>query len=372
MLRISNSRKVGVSLNSKVGGLSKLSQRYLTYRLSRLPALEAIQSKKSDFKGLFSNKAINEVWFNRGEQLVDGLNQSIEQTFVTDGEHSLPNNLPDLISSTIHKPEFYGVYCYSTLLYNLQFFMENIRPSENSAHKITKADSNSLLASPLTEFNNEPRDELKKWINDSFGSLREFRTLLLNSAKGIKGDGVTWLVAESNISQTAINNGGTKSGRGPQFVNLRVVNTYNTGYVDDSVRSGQVNRLKQQKKVREASLKAKQLEIQEKEQQQQQQQQQQESPSKSEQSIVKQETVEESIDELTLGTIEEAELNVLFNDKKLVPLLAIDASPRTYLLDYGVFGKQNYLDNVWECIDWDVVAQRAPQRTQSIIGDLYL
>ncbi|KAK6462289.1 Manganese/iron superoxide dismutase [Scheffersomyces coipomensis] len=380
MFRISNSSRRSIGIQSSKLNFG-LSQRFISFRLPNIQSLETVKSQQSDFEGLFSNNSVNELWFKRGQSLVDGLNQSLEHSNVNSSGTEVPNNLTDLISSTIQKPEYYGIYCYSSLLYNLQFFVENLRPSETTIHKVDQADPNALLANPVFEFVNQPQDEdLKRWIIDSFGSVIEFRTLLLNSAKGIKGDGITWLVAESNNSQSTINNNfqGGKASREPQYVNLKVINTYNTGFVDDSIRSGQVNRLRQQKSARLAALRSKQLERQEKENNEKDSTTTTTTTTEStttseEKTIISEiEEIDEKIDELTLGSTEDADLNTLYNDKKLLPLLAIDSSPRNYLLDYGVFGKQNYLDNVWECIDWDVVAKRTPTRTQAIIGSLYM
>ncbi|ODV78510.1 Mn-superoxide dismutase [Suhomyces tanzawaensis NRRL Y-17324] len=308
-----------------------LSQRNVSFSLPTISTLETVKSTQQDFKGLFSSETVNELWFKRGQQLVEGLNQSLEQASASSSE-SQSNNLLDIIAQTIQKPEHYGIYSYGSLLYNLQFFLESLK--ENSAEvKLSQSEPKDLLKTGNTTFGNIPADEnLKSWLIDSFGSIEEFRNLLLNSAKAIKGDGLVWLVAESNLSQNILKQspsitepGTTKD---PVYNNLAIVNTYNAGVVDDSLRSGQVNRLKLQK---EANL---QLEI----------------------------------DRLTLGTAEEAEFNTLYNDKKLLPVLAIDGSMRNYLLDYGVYGKQQYLENVWECIDWDVVSKRLPVRTKQFIN----
>ncbi|EAZ63015.1 Mn-superoxide dismutase, partial [Scheffersomyces stipitis CBS 6054] len=294
-------------------------------------------NKPDGFTGLFSSSTVSELWFKRGQDLTEGLNQSLEQSYSsTDSEgvsSSESNNLQDIISQSIHKPELYGIYCYASYLYNLQFFLESLK--EGSVSQVVQhGKPEDLLKTPTAEFGNEPKDDkLREWIIDSFGSVVEFRALFLNSANAIKGDGVVWLVAESNLSQSVLKNSPSVTEPGqtkrPIFNKLSVVNTYNAGVVDDSIRSGQIQRLKQQKEAKIAALK---------------------------------------IDELSLGTLEDAEFNNLYTDKKLLPILALDASPRNYLLDYGVFGKQQYLDNVWECIDWDVVSRRLPDRTKQFIN----
>jgi len=327
-----------------------LQRRLLSFNLPTISQLETLKSTEQDFQGLWSNRTVNELWFKRGEQLISGLNGSIEQSNVSDSTTS--SNLPELISQTINHPELYGVYAYSALLYNLQFSLESLKQNTNGTFGVSGPEE--LLKTPTDEFSNIPQnDKLVSWINHSFGSIVEFRTLLLNSAKAIKGDGYVWLVAESNLSQSVLRNSPNIAEPGtskqPIYSNLAIVNTYNVGVVEDSIRSGQMNRLKQQKDAKLAALKQKQKQRQE------------------EQELVEEIEEEKQGDNLTLGSVEEAEFNSLYNDKKLLPLLAIDASQRAYLLDYGVFGKQQYLDNVWECIDWDIVANRLPERTKQFI-----
>ena len=344
------------------------AQRSVSYKLPTINTLETLKSTSQDFSGLFSNKTVDELWFKRGEQLVEGLNQSLEQANGASNGSQSPdtqsNNLLDLVSQTIHKPELFGIYSYASLLYNLQFFMESLKEGTKGKAEIKFGVPSDLLKTPTESYTNLPsNDELRDWIVDSFGSIEEFRTLLLNSAMGIKGDGIVWLVAESNLSQSILKNSPsiTEPGATKEAIynNLAIVNTYNTGIVDDSIRSGQINRLKLQKDAKIVSLKNKKRQrenINELDQQ--------------ELDVIQQEieSLEQEIDHLTLGTTEEAEFNTLYNDKKLLPLLAIDGSMRNYLLDYGVFGKQSYLDNVWECIDWDIVGRRMPERTKQFIN----
>lgn len=299
---------------------------------------------------------------------MEGLNQSLEQANGASNGSQSPdtqsNNLLDLVSQTIHKPELFGIYSYASLLYNLQFFMESLKEGTKGQSEIKFGVPSDLLKTPTESYTNQPsNEELRDWIVDSFGSIEEFRTLLLNSAMGIKGDGIVWLVAESNLSQSILKNSPsiTEPGATKEAIynNLAIVNTYNTGIVDDSIRSGQINRLKLQKDAKIVSLKNK------KRQRENINELDQEELDVIQQEI---ESLEQEIDHLTLGTTEEAEFNTLYNDKKLLPLLAIDASMRNYLLDYGVFGKQSYLDNVWECIDWDIVGRRMPERTKQFIN----
>ncbi|KAG5368108.1 putative 37S ribosomal protein S26A [Yarrowia sp. C11] len=44
--------------------------------------------------------------------------------------------------------------------------------------------------------------------------------------------------------------------------------------------------------------------------------------------------------------------------ESVLPLLAVNVWQQAYVDDYGVNGKYNYLENYWECINWDVVNSR--------------
>lgn len=292
--------------------------------------LEVLKATNANFEGLFSHKAVDQLWFDRGQQLVQNLNQYLAQTnTISDKEYTLN----EIISLSMNRPELFHIHKNASNLYNLTFFFENIRQLDTPPAKIVPPTKEALLATPSDEFTNKPMDvSLVDWINHSFGSVQELRNLLINSAKGIKGDGTVWLVAESTMSENYLNKSNFSS---PMFHNLAVVNTYNGGMIDDAERSGQVNRMK-------TLL----------EKNQQEQEQEKESNANS---------------ELELGSTEQAELETAFHNKRLVPALAIDVSPRNYLLDYGVYGKQKYLENVWECIDWDVVSRRLPERSKQVI-----
>lgn len=329
-----------------------LSVRSISYTLPTIPLLDNIKVSKSDFKGLYSNNTVNELWFKRGQELVNGLNQLLQENKISNP----PSDLNELITLTFNKPELYGIYSYASLLHNHQFTLESLKPNSDFEGALLRLVSADLLKTPslAPKLSNEPSDPaLREWITDSFGSIQEFRTLLLNSAQSIKGDGLTWVVAQATYSDSTIyNNAAGPNKADTKYSNLSVMNTYNAGIVDDSIRSGQITKLKEQKQAKLASLKKKRQERAVIDQQQG--------------VPLEDQTAELELgadfDDLVLGSVEEAEAATLHSDRKLLPLLAIDASMRNYLLDYGVFGKQQYLENVWNCIDWDIVAKRAPTR----------
>lgn len=298
-------------------------RRAVSYVLPEISLLEQARASNAPLEGLLSNDSVKALWFQRGQILVDQLNHDLADNKV----ENAPSDLASLVALAYPKPELKSVYENAALLHNTQFFFESLKPSEKEG-RIQKSAPSALLATPsiATQFPNEPTDEkLKEWIIDSFGSIAEFRSLLLKSANAIKGDGYVWLVAQATYSDSSLR------GLAPEtsYTKLAVMNTYNAGIVDDLIRLGQMSRRQQQQK-----------------------------------SAQSEESADENIPEQTneLGSIEDAEEALLYSDRKLLPLLAVDASMRAYVGDYGVFGKTQYLDNVWECIDWDVVARRVPPR----------
>lgn len=351
-------RLTSISKNRGVfNSILNYQRRSVSYTLPAIPALDNLKISKGEYKGLLSNKAVNELWFERGGKIVEDLNKLLERKSIT-----APADLNELITLTFNKPDLQDIYTQASSLHNLQFAFESIRPNEDpeSQAYVKVCNVDDLLKAPsiAESFPNEPTDpELIDWITSSFGSVSEFRTLLLNSANSIKGDGMVWLVAQAAYSESTLKRNylGLNNPQEFKYSNLAVMNTYNAGIVDDSLRSGQITKLKQQKEAKIASLRKK---IEEKK-----------SVADGAASTLEEEGMLNTLEsdaanqnDFTLGTLEEAEAATLFSDRKLLPLLAIDASMRNYLIDYGVFGKQQYLENLWNCIDWDVVLQRAPTR----------
>lgn len=336
----------------KLVGASRLApgliqKRSISYTLPAIKTLDNLRSSEKEFKGLFSNNTINELWYKRGTYLVESLNQLLEDNNVTER----PSDLNQLIKMTFNKPDLYGVHSYASMLYNLQFYLESLKPTvdEASNRRVKQYGPEELLKTPLIAetYNNEPTDpELRDWINYSFGSVAEFRTLLLNSAKGIKGDGSVWLVAQASYSDLTVHKDEN------QYNTLAVMNTYNAGFVNDSIRSGQVTKLQQQKEAKGEFLRKQEADA---------------AKDSTTDAKVTPDSTSTAKNALELGSVEEAEAAALFMDRRIIPLVAIDASPRNYILDYGVFGKQPYLDNVWDCIDWSIVSERAPKRTKPAV-----
>ncbi|KAF3989846.1 hypothetical protein FT663_03368 [Candidozyma haemuli var. vulneris] len=333
-------------------GVNRRLVRSVSYLLPSISTLENIKLANKGFEGLFTAETLDQLWFQQGQAIIDKLNSELNSKVIANA----PADLAGLITLSFSNPDLQDIYEEASKLHNLQFVMESISPS--GANAIGKPDASALLETPTTktEFTNEPTQaELREWIIDSFGSIAEFRALLLNSAKGIKGNGLTWLVAQATYSETARKASSGISSPETSFNKLAVMNTYNAGTIDDTLRSGQITKLKEQEQAKKEALKKRQQER-----------------SEIEGTEVEPEAEVESQaskqDANFLGTIEEAEEAFSFSDRKLMPLLAIDASMKFYVPDYGVFGKAKYLDNVWDCINWDVVATRTPKRFKPSIA----
>lgn len=328
------------------------SKRFISYNLPTIRLLDSFKSESGGLPGLYSSKTVEELWYKRGQALVNNLNSQVEKNKVENASA----NLDELIRVSYSKPDLQDLFSNASLLHNLQFYLESLKA--NTDRSFGKSGISALLETPSTSIkvSNEPSNlALAEWIVDTFGSMAEFKTLLLNSAASIKGDGTTWLVAQATYSQSAMRDG---SNNGITFDSLAITNTYNAGIVDDSVKSGQLSKMKHQKyaKLQAADRREserKELGVNEAKNVLEQIEQ--------EEKVVKVSPTIDPMDEVTLGSVEEAE-NILFTDRKLVPLLAIDASMRAYIEDYGLYGKRQYLENVWHCIDWDVVASRTPNR----------
>lgn len=327
--------------------------RAVSFLLPTIPLLEELRVSKKGYNGLLSNKTADEVWFKHGQQLVDKLNALLAEQKV----ENTPGSLSELITLSYPNPHLNDVYTYASMLYNLQFAFESLRPihEDNGTVEPKKAPSSAILQTPTiaTEFENEPTDQaLREWIIDDFGSIAEFRTLLLNSAKSIKGNGITWLFAQASHAELVMHSG--TAGAVPTFDKLGVMNTYNGGIIDDALRSGQLTRLRQDRMAKE--------EISKKREQERKKINGEDAEVSAAVEATPEETSAPKIPVNILGTLEEAEEAFLYSDRKMIPLLAIDGSMKWYLPDYGVFGKLDYVDNVWRCIDWNVVANRAPPR----------
>ncbi|KAH3899263.1 related to 37S ribosomal protein MRP1, mitochondrial [Saccharomycodes ludwigii] len=324
-------KKVSSSIPRSASYLQKpLVRSY--YTIPTLSNLPNSASNDTDVPGLFSKEGLKKAWNDRALYYCSKLNELTAKTESRSLDH--------IISNYATVPSKKNIYDYAVLLDNLFMAYSNIKiPTTNttivkpsSQDLITlkhhfNSNSGALFGNEPLEFNCEAIDRLLK---RSFGSIIEFRTLLLSSNLSVTGDGFTWLVAKSLVL-TESQDTDASSFSNINDVELFVINTYNAGTpINNHIRLGNYNSI--MKKLKE--------------------QQKQDAS-----------TDEYNTDFTTsILTLQEAKEKEVFNhsqkDYRYVPLLAIDASPKSWLHDYGVFGKSKYLNNVWESIDWNKVEER--------------
>lgn len=285
------------------------------------PALEHLVQGKG-VPGLFSSRGLENAWFERADLYTAKLNR------FSGGGDETP--LETLIYEDARSGVKRNVVNYASLLYNLRFAMSCVRGCSLPMPSSADYTASEILKTPslALRFSNEPaangNSTLQNALVSSFGSIVEFRSLLMNSSLAISGDGYTWLMARRPLGHDG-------SDGQVVFDKLFVVNTYNAGTPFNFHRSGHLDDLRIQYLKKSAQL----------------------------------ETVEESSDFSMSKSVEEARQTEAYKKVSYIPLLAIDASPKAWLHDYGVFGKQAYLDRIWESIEWNVVESRLPKQAVS-------
>lgn len=269
-----------------------------------VPSLEHLEKGK-DLAGLFSSEGLERAWFNRAELYTKKLNSLTSNTE--------EKGLESIVRENAKFSSKRQIFNYASLMYNLKFSMSTLRGGALPLPS-SKPGPETLLGTPDLSLNyqNEPlsngSEKLHQALVKSFGSIVEFRTLLLLSNLSMSGDGYTWLVARQfKTADPAV----------VKYDELFILNTYNAGSPFNSNRAGYMKQMEEtlKKDSAEASSKDK---------------------------------LDESVD------------SALYADVNYIPLLAIDASPKSWLHDYGVFGKRQYLDRVWESIEWKIVENRLP------------
>lgn len=290
------------------------------------PSLDHL-AKESPLPGLFSSKGLQNAWFDRADHYTNRLNKFTNQS------EEIP--LETLIYENAQSGVKRHIVNYASLLFNLRFALSCLRGCSQPLLKSQEIDSSELLKTPdmSLKYANEPitsgNTNLHNALVSSFGSIVEFRSLLLNSNLAISGDGFTWLVARRSSTSDVESQPSEKV----VFDKLFILNTYNAGTPFNFNKSGHMDDLKLQ-----YSRSTKKLEP----------------------------IVEETSSGFSMSkSIEEAKQTEAYKKTSYIPLLAIDASPKAWLHDYGIFGKQKYLDRVWESIEWNVVESRLPKQAVS-------
>ena len=326
--------------------LKKLANRVIS-RSVTTRSLEQLSNEKP-IPGLVSLQGWQRGCIDRIDYYSKMLNDAIK------GNEILQNKcLEELIAECGMSTSKRNIANYASLLYNIEFSISSLKGFNNNSNnnnnnnsdapilnkKPTKA---SLLETPdlSLDFNNEPKftgnNLLQDALESSFGSMVQFRTLLLNSNMAISGDGFTWLVAR--VYKPKIQTMNNQVIGDVKYDKLFVFNTYNAGSPFIMNKSNIMNNL-------------------EKEYQRLEREKTQSSGSNSQSNVSK--SASSYYNEILSS---EEIKKIAFNDTTYVPLLAIDASPKFWLYDYGVFGKKEYLNRVWDSINWSVVESRLPQK----------
>ncbi|VEU21830.1 DEKNAAC102860 [Brettanomyces naardenensis] len=258
-----------------------------------------------------------------------GLNGS-SSSLIEDYTLSTSNKVADqyyrLLKKTSKQPTEDFVFQSASSIYNLFYFLSSLKPNEGPENQFSKEQlKKDLLKTPdifAPIENQPPHGELSKWIVKSFGSLEEFKTLLLSSANSIAGNGYTWVVHRFIKPQQ-----GHQTRDLTRFSSLAVVNTYNNG-TPHQFRSGQISSARRYHEKRSM--------------------------------IENQNSAEEmfNMNQIEIPTIAEAQDSYEMFEFTYEPLLAVGVNPSFYVRDYGVFGKKRYLENVWNSIDWATVEGR--------------
>lgn len=298
-----------------------------TQPLSRLvaPSIELLETQKG-VPGLFSQETVNQTWNQHSTVLVDDLNFAINESINANleqivAEKSAPSEMYHrLMKQTALDPRDALAFNSASAMYNLTLFFSSLKG--NSSNKVSQ-DSNrgSLLETPNYSelIASPPADNvlLEKMVK-SFGSWEEFITLFMASAMSLQGNGYTWLVlrsVEGNLASDAFKNNAS----------LAVVNTYNNG-TPTALTKGQIAAVSAHMAVNNGS-----------------------NPSAG---VYK---ARENTDKIL--SVEEAQSVEPF-EYIGVPLLGVPSNPAFFLRDYGVFGKNTYLQNALRCVDWEVVSAR--------------
>ncbi|KAL6949996.1 hypothetical protein ACO0QE_000665 [Hanseniaspora vineae] len=282
------------------------------YQVSTLSNLAQIEASKTGIPGLFSAEGLENAWDKRALYHIENLNLYSSKV------DQIP--LSKIVKQYTNNPNGQLIYNHASIYQNLEFAISSV-----NIHK--------------TELTQESNPLLLKLIQKSFNSLEEFKTLLINSSYNIQGDGFTWLMLRRKSEKIDLQASFTGDFVADvhEILELCIVNTYNAGSPNDYLEKSAAL----QKKLSNLSSN-----------QNSQHQQQQQSVSSNRGMFL---------------SVEEAQQKYYTDEMKktqFIPLLAIDSSPKTWLTDYGVFGKREYLSKLWDHVNWNLVEERLPQNLQ--------
>ena len=336
-----------------------------------IPEFNNIQNGVSN---VISKETLSNYWNNRAMYHLNNIVTEVNKTAETPIEISKVNEdyLKEIIDSKILTSSGRPLYLNASILNNIVFSLKTLTSSVEGAkpnYTISKRETPNLYS----------------LITDSFGSIEEFKAVLINSSNSISGDGFSWLMLNidnmgdnfaGDKSYTSIfdeslsnndaynadglansNENGSDEGKKllvkPRIHSLKVVNTYNGG----SPHFFQKNNGIFKRTLQYMEMKTELDELEKK------------ILAKLEEDIANRdiatkdpsmsESAERSLEKLR---VEKDRVNFLLGQQNRgVPVLGLDVSPKFWLLDHGVDGKKNYLKNLFNNTNWNLVEERLLQ-----------
>ncbi|KAG9294074.1 hypothetical protein G9A89_001315 [Geosiphon pyriformis] len=175
----------------------------------------------------------------------------------------------------------------------------------------SQAFNNDFFLQALLEDPKDTNYRSLQRIEKTFGSMKQFQDLFKDHAMGIFGSGWTWLVQS-------------------EYTRLHIINSYNAGTALDTTRTQEYEPNYETSSFFTSRTQNFKREI-------------SDSHSTQKKRILAPSAIP-SAPPPNLG--------------HFTPLLVLNVWEHAYLTDYGVNGKEKYIDNFWKCVDWDMVDRR--------------
>ena len=252
--------------------------------------------------GLYSKAGLDTAWFGYQQHLLDGLNSRIAGT-----SYEL-NNVQQISFRAARQPSDAAVFNYASQAWNNHFFFRCLRADRRDGR--TSDEDTEVKIS----------DHLMKDIQKVFGGVKWLREQMLHTAAAIFGSGWVWLVMVKE-------GGGGGEMASSASASLRILATYNAGSPFDL----QFARQRDPNTNQHVSSSIGSVLF----------------PNSS------------STSSSSSSSSSPASRN------PILPILGVSCWEHSWVTDYGVAGKEAYLANWWDTIDWQKVdehhrAQRTP------------
>ncbi|ANB15814.1 mitochondrial 37S ribosomal protein MRP1 [Sugiyamaella lignohabitans] len=273
--------------------------------LHTVPEMPHLDREKG-ISGLLSPKGLEVAWFQYQAYLINELNKRTQDTYLKD---STPFQI---MRATADLPEFHDINFYASQAYSNEFFFESLKDSVNLEAKIGRPVNKSFV------------DISTHVINSPFISAASSTTSSgsTSSSPDSSAARLSNLLTHSfdtavSFRELLINRADSIFGNGYVWLlwlsdwDVRLVNTYNSGTPLSHVRNTETAEAAAHNSAR------------------------------------------------SFGQI-----NSSFEVNSNVPLLNFNAWQHVYLTDYGVAGKRKFLENLFDCIDWDRVSKRIPKQQE--------